>query len=47
MFDKILPPDDGGDSLSQDIMDDGMILEEDLEKDFEMSPDIPGEGMEL
>jgi TolA-binding protein len=47
MFDKILPPDDGGDSLSQDIMDDGMILEEDLEKDFEMSPGVLGEGMEL
>ena len=47
MFDKILPPDDGGDSLSQDIMDDDMILEEDLEKDFEMSPGVLGEGMEL
>jgi hypothetical protein len=47
MFDKILPPDDGGDSISQDIMDDDMILEEDLEKDFEMSPGVLGEGMEL
>jgi outer membrane protein assembly factor BamD (BamD/ComL family) len=47
LFDKILPADGDKSEMSPDIMDDDMVLDEDLEKDFEMSPDIPGEGVEL
>jgi outer membrane protein assembly factor BamD (BamD/ComL family) len=47
MFDKILPEDGNKDEIPLNILDDESVLDGDLEKDFEMSPDIPGEGVEL
>lgn len=47
MFDKILPAEDDESEMSSGSVDDTMILDEDFEKDIEMSPDILVEGVEL